>query len=211
MCTVLPPVHIINLLLVTLSAIGHFQPILHILYYLVDDRYNNAVVTMMGKKQPIAEVARLQKRGDFNGLDLRLEEVFGEIPQVPDPFFSYRASSISETMERDFEPVKRRLLREKNTFEAPTSIIEDFQFDWLVDLAAELKISWFPLYSWGPSFATSVIELPNLISKGLTPANPQKLNATISLPGLSLGRVRDMTGEIFEYSDYFALHFENMK
>lgn len=67
------------------------------------------------------------------------------------------------------------------------------------------------MYSSGPSFATSVIELPNLISGGLTPGNPEKVNAGIPLSGLSFGRVRDMTGEIFEYSEYFALHFENMK
>nr|QMU23733.1 UDP-glycosyltransferase 2 [Plagiochasma appendiculatum] len=200
-----------HILLVPLSAIGHFQPILHILYYLVDERYNDVVVTVIADKQRIAEVAKLQKRGDFEGLDLRLEEVFGEVPHFPDPCFSVRANAISEAMERDFEPVKRRLIRERTAFEAPTSIVGDMLFDWLADLAAELKISWFPLYSSGPSFATSVIELPNLISQRLSPYNPEKVNALISLPGLSFGRVRDMTGEIFEYSEYFALHFENMK
>nr|QYK20665.1 UGT2 [Marchantia emarginata] len=200
-----------HILLVPLSAIGHFQPILHILYHLVDERYNDVVVTVMGNKQRVADVAKLQRRGDFDGLDLRLEEVFGEIPSFPDPCFPQRANAISEAMERDFEPVKRRLIRNRHAFEAPTSIIGDMLFDWLADLAAELKISWFPLYSSGPSFATSVIELPNLISNGFTHGNPEKLNASIPLSGLSFGRVRDMTGEIFEYSEYFALHFENMK
>lgn len=120
-----------HILLVPLSAIGHFQPILHILYHLVDERYNDVVVTVMGNKQRVADVAKLQKRGDFAGLDLRLEEVFGEIPSFPDPCFPQRANAISEAMERDFEPIKRRLIRDRHAFEAPTSIIGDMLFDWL--------------------------------------------------------------------------------
>ncbi|KAL2609395.1 hypothetical protein R1flu_027968 [Riccia fluitans] len=151
-----------HILMVIIPASGHAALFIQFLYLLRHHR--NVTVTVVCGGPMIAEIAKLHKRGDFNDLHMHFESIFGPPPRhSDDPEVAVQAALASAQMESEFQAVKRRLIEEKGTVGAPTSLISDLLLWWTKGTADELGIpwysvstspTWFMLYEFEPQYAS---------------------------------------------------------
>ncbi|CAM6118569.1 unnamed protein product [Calypogeia fissa] len=107
----------------------HFAPKVQLLYHL-EAKYQGLRVTVWTNKNRIADLQELQLKGDLKDLDLRMEEVYGEVPVSPlDPKFPVPLDSTIAKFFEECRPFRERLVEQKDIPGGPTAIVADmFQY-----------------------------------------------------------------------------------
>lgn len=119
-----------HLLFVTIAFSGHFAPFVQLLYHLEAKR-PGLTVTVMGNTDRIAEVHKLQSKGDLSKLDLRLEPVFGAMPvYAQDPKFPVRPEPVSHNNLAECLSLRTKLIAEKDLPGGPTVVVSDMFLYW---------------------------------------------------------------------------------
>nr|QMU23735.1 UDP-glycosyltransferase 4 [Plagiochasma appendiculatum] len=192
-----------HMLMVTVPFPGHCAPFVQLLYQL--RHHKDVTVTILGHAARLAEIAKLQERGDFKGLEVHFETVFGDPPPYPaDPVFPLRAAVCSAHMEIEFQSVKKRLVQGKNSPGAPTSMIVDMFLWWTKDIADEMGVPWYPFYSTSAWFSLCAIDGPLLHERQLHPTHSEKRAERLDIPGIDFAYVCDVPHEVLEFDEFYA-------
>lgn len=204
--------HKAHVLFVTVPFPGHFAPKVQLIYHL-EAKYPGTTVTVWGNKDRIADLEKLQRKGDLKDLDLHLVQVFGEPPPYPDPVFPIRAATTVDKNIEECEHLRAKLIAQKNSPGGPTAIVADqFQW-WSKDFADELGIPWFTYFSCSPMFLLNVVEIPRLVKAGIHPWHSPNLNDRLEpdYPGFPHIRIRDLVEETFNFDKFYANILERSK
>ncbi|CAM6085340.1 unnamed protein product [Calypogeia fissa] len=195
------PAHV---LVVTIAFPGHFAPLVQLLYHL-EAESPGLRVTVWGNKDRIADLQKLQLRGELKGLDLHLEDVFGEIPVYPDPKFPVRAATTSAKCLEECQPVREKLVAQKDIPGGPTAIVSDMFQYWCKDFADELGVPWYTYFSTSSLFLVVTAERDAIIKAGIHPEKSPNLNDLMgnTFPGLEFIRIRDLTEEVFFFEKFY--------
>ncbi|KAG6550241.1 hypothetical protein Mapa_008201 [Marchantia paleacea] len=192
-----------HVLMVCVPFPGHCAPFTQLLYHL--SRHENVKVTVMGHKDRNAEMAKLYDRGEFRNLELHFETVFGDPPPYPsDPKFPIRAATCADQMLVEFEPVKQRLVAEKDNVGAPTSIVCDMFLWFTKDAADEMGVPWYPFVSTSQWFGLCGYMGDKLSERNLHPHHSEVKDQKIDIPGLDFAYVYDIPHEVMEFPEFYA-------
>lgn len=115
-----------HILMVPLSGFGHHYQFRQLLHFC--EGHEGVTVTFVSSAPRCTEIANLQAKGAFRGIDLRLEPLFSRPPlYAKDPDFPYRAALIAEQCQREFEPLAKKFisLKENGLPGVPTCVISD--------------------------------------------------------------------------------------
>lgn len=119
--------------MVTTSLKGHFPPFVQLLYRLADfwrlqSPHDTCIVTVVGVKEDLLDLKRLQFDGAFRGVDLRLLEMCVEIFQSGNPKRPIDPLIQTKMFQDAFEPLQQKMIEEKKNggLEIPTCLIPDF-------------------------------------------------------------------------------------
>ncbi|KAL2609299.1 hypothetical protein R1flu_027872 [Riccia fluitans] len=192
-----------HILMITMPFPGHVAPFIQLLYLLKE--HKSVKVTVVGHPDRIAEISKLYERGDFKDLELYFEPIFRVIPVYSkDPKFPVRAATTCDQEEIEFQEMKKRLIDEKDSADAPTSMIVDMFLYWTKDIADEMDIPWYTFYSSSSWFAVCAVEAPLLLERELHPIYSAKKCERIDIPGVAFAYVSDIPHECIEFSEFYA-------
>ncbi|OAE32980.1 hypothetical protein AXG93_673s1570 [Marchantia polymorpha subsp. ruderalis] len=196
-----------HLLLVPLDSQSHFPTFRQLLYYLADKRYNGVIVTVITTQQRVQELSKLRSRGDFNGLDLRLQEVFGKSRIAPNVIT--KVSAYCEQRKQEFKTYQEKLVQSKNDAESPSCIISDMFLCWLQETAEKLEIPWYPVIATASWYTLSCMKGPDMKREGFFQLNTsEKIN--LAVPGLEFSRSSDFPSDVLELEDFFTCHSQRL-
>ncbi|CAM6085884.1 unnamed protein product [Calypogeia fissa] len=196
-----------HVLFVTAPFPGHFAPKVQLLYHL-EAKYPGLRVTVWANKDRIEDLQKLQHGGGLKGLDMRMEEVYGEVPFYDlDPKFPVRVGTTIPKFFEECQPFQEKLLAQKDTPGGPTAIVADLFQHWSKDLADELGVPWYTYYTPSPLLLVHCVEASEMTKAGLHPKTSPNLDDLLdpsTFPGLPCVRNRDFIEEIFVF-DKFCL------
>ncbi|KAG6548048.1 hypothetical protein Mapa_010482 [Marchantia paleacea] len=196
-----------HLLLVPLDSHSHFPTFRQLLYYLADKRYNGLIVTVICSQQRVSELSKLRSRGDFNGLDLRLQEVFGKSRIAPNVI--PKVSAYSEQRKQEFKSYQEKLVQSKNDVESPSCIISDMFLCWLQETAEELEIPWYPVIATASWYTLSCMIGSELQREGFFQVNKSE-KRNLAVPGLEFSRSSDFPSDVLELPEFFTCHSKRL-
>ncbi|CAM6092001.1 unnamed protein product [Calypogeia fissa] len=195
-----------HVLFVTVPFRGHFAPKVQLLYHL-EAKYPGLRVTVWTNKNRIADLQELQLKGDLKGLDLRLEEVYGEVPVYPlDLKFPLRVNITIAKMFEECRPFRERLVEQKDTPGGPTAIVADMFQYWSKDLAEELGVPWYTYFSTSPFYLVVAAERSEMTEAGIHPSTSPNLDDVLperNFPGLPSVRNRDLPEALFFFQKFY--------
>lgn len=192
-----------HVLMVCVPFPGHVAPFTQLLYHL--SCHENLKVTVMGHKARNAEMIKLYEKGEFKSLDIHFETIFADPPVYPsDPKFPIRAALCADQMFVEFEPIRRRLVAEKDNVGAPTSIICDMFLWFTKDAADEMGVPWYPFFSTSQWFGYCAYIGDELSRRNFHPHHSEEKDQRIDIPGLEFAYVHDIPSEVLEFPEFYA-------
>ncbi|KAL2609394.1 hypothetical protein R1flu_027967 [Riccia fluitans] len=192
-----------HILMVFIPSPGHAPMFVQLLYLLRHHR--NVKVTVVSGGPVLAEIVKLHERGDFNDLDMHFESLFGPPPlYTKDPKFPVQAALASAQMETEFQGVKNRLIEDKDSVGAPTSLISDHLLWWTKDTAKELGIPWYTLSTAPTWFTLYEFEIVLRRGRDLDLNDLAQKFEKVNVSGIVDGRVDDIPQRFLEFPEFYA-------
>ncbi|KAG6545021.1 hypothetical protein Mapa_013713 [Marchantia paleacea] len=195
-----------HVLMVAADGQGHYYPFLQILYHLSTPRYVDRVtVTFVNSERGLVNFAARKENSDFGSLDLRFQALTASAPvQVG----SHRPGpeDFANNVMREFEPLKQKFLSDKGNADGPTCIMGDMFFSWLLDLAEDLNIPWYPIYPASSWYTYSCLVGSNPIWQSTDPEVRKQ-----TAPGLNFCRIFDYPQDILWFSEFFSKKQERLE
>ncbi|KAL3699420.1 hypothetical protein R1sor_017442 [Riccia sorocarpa] len=192
-----------HILMITTPFPGHCAPFTQLLYLLKEEK--NIKVTVVGSTARLDEMAKLHQRGDFKDLDLHFERLFAPPPvYAKDPKFPVRAATTSYQGQIEFQEMGKRLINEKDSADAPTSIIADMFLYWTKDIADEMGIPWYTLYSTSSWFGVCAVEAPLLYERDMHPLYSAMKDQKLDFPGMDFVYLSDIPHECLDFHEFYA-------
>ncbi|BFI43263.1 protein MpUGT37 [Marchantia polymorpha subsp. ruderalis] len=195
-----------HILMVTTSLKGHFPPFVQLLYRLADfwrlqSPHDTCIVTVVGVKEDLLDLKRLQFDGAFRGVDLRLLEMCVEIFQSGNPKRPIDPLIQTKMFQDAFEPLQQKMIEEKKNggLEIPTCLIPDFLLTFTKDLAESLEIPWIPFFHCPAWCTQSFLMFEEILDLPVTTSS----NDFIPIPGLQCFRQNDIASEIWVTPEWF--------